>query len=80
MNACVIMQNMIIESERDAPVDDDQPFDYQGSLARLSMYPKSSRLSFICMQKSKMQMFMLNFRRIWLCICGRGEERPMHDL
>jgi hypothetical protein len=29
MNPCVIMQNMIIKSERDEPVYDDQPFGYQ---------------------------------------------------
>jgi hypothetical protein len=34
MNACVIMHNMIIESERDEFVQDDQPFDYQGHLLR----------------------------------------------
>jgi hypothetical protein len=72
INAC--------ESERDAPVDYDQPFDYQDPLAEVEHVPKSSRLSFTCMKKSKMPMFMFNFRRIWLCICERGEEPPTHDL
>jgi hypothetical protein len=33
MNYCVIMYNMIIESERDAQVVDDQLFDHEGHLA-----------------------------------------------
>jgi hypothetical protein len=35
MNACVIMHNMIIESEQDARVDHEQPFDFQGPLAKI---------------------------------------------
>jgi hypothetical protein len=59
MNACVIMHNMTIESECDAYVDDDQPFDYQVPLAEVEhVHPKSSRLSFTCMKKYKMQMLM----------------------
>jgi hypothetical protein len=34
MNACVIMHNMIIESEHDEPIHDDQPFDYQSLLLK----------------------------------------------
>ena len=33
--ACVIMHNMIIESEHDNSVRDDQPFEHQGPLAQI---------------------------------------------
>jgi hypothetical protein len=36
MNYYVIMHNMIIKSESDAPVVDDQPFDHEGHLAQLA--------------------------------------------
>ena len=63
MNACVIMHNMIIESERDEPVHDDQPFDYQGPLAKVE-HPKNLPLFFTCIMKFEMQVSMLNFRQI----------------
>jgi hypothetical protein len=36
MNCCMIMHNIIIESEREAQVKDDQPFDFQDSLAQIN--------------------------------------------
>jgi hypothetical protein len=53
MNACVIMHNIIIESERDELVQDDQPFDYQEALAEVE-HPKNLPLFFICTIKFEM--------------------------
>jgi hypothetical protein len=39
MNAYMIMHNMIIESERDSPTDDDHPFDFQGPFAEVEQAP-----------------------------------------
>jgi hypothetical protein len=36
MSCCVIMHNMIIESECDEPVVDDEPFDHESPLAQLN--------------------------------------------
>jgi hypothetical protein len=33
------MHNMIIESEREAHIEDDQPFDFQGLLAQVNQVP-----------------------------------------
>jgi hypothetical protein len=35
MNVCVILHNLIIESERDEPMHDNQPFDYQEPFAEV---------------------------------------------
>jgi hypothetical protein len=40
MNACVIMHNMIIESECDELVHDDQPSNYQEPLVEVKHVPQ----------------------------------------
>jgi hypothetical protein len=39
MNSCLIMHNIIIESERDATADDEQSYDFQGPLAQVEQVP-----------------------------------------
>ena len=49
--ACVIMHNMIIESERDNPVHDDQLFEHQGPLADIDhVYVPAEFGAFLDMQ------------------------------
>jgi hypothetical protein len=78
MNACVIMHNMVIESELDTPADDDHPFDFQGYFAEIEQEQPSLLLSSRCMKKSEMQVFTLNYRMMLMRICGCGEE-TLHD-
>jgi hypothetical protein len=35
MKSRVIMHNIVVESEREEPVEDDQPYDHKGPLAEL---------------------------------------------
>jgi hypothetical protein len=60
MNSCVIMHNIIIKSERDEPVHDDQPFYYQGPFAKAEHVP----------QEFGTFLHMYHFGRTWLRICG----------
>jgi hypothetical protein len=40
MNPCVIMHNIIIERKCDTTLDDDQPFNYQETLAAIEHLPQ----------------------------------------
>jgi hypothetical protein len=66
------MYTMIIEIEHDAHVNDDHPFDFQGPLAEVEQVP-AQFAAFL-----EILVFILNYRMIYLSICGLGEEIP-HD-
>jgi hypothetical protein len=49
MNACVIIHNMIIESEREHPVYDPKPYHRQGSLANVDHQMPATFAAFFAM-------------------------------
>ena len=49
MTACVIIHNMIVESEHDAPVVDDPPYDSHGPLAQFDDEVPSEFDNFLAM-------------------------------
>jgi hypothetical protein len=51
MNACVIMHNMIIESEREHPVYDPEPYHRQGSLANVDHQVPAAFAVFLAMRQ-----------------------------
>jgi hypothetical protein len=51
MNACVIMHNMIIESEREHPVLDIEPYHRQGPLATVDHQVPTVFASFLIMHQ-----------------------------
>jgi hypothetical protein len=51
MNACVIMHNMIIESEREHPVYDPELYHRQGPLATLDQHVPTAFAAFFAMRQ-----------------------------
>jgi hypothetical protein len=51
MNACVIMHNMIIESEREHPVYDPEPYHRQDSLANVDHQVPAAFAAFLAMRQ-----------------------------
>jgi hypothetical protein len=51
MNACVIMHNMIIESEQEHPVYDPEPYHQQGPLANVDHQVPTAFASFLAMRQ-----------------------------
>jgi hypothetical protein len=51
MNACVIMHNMIIESEREHPVYDPEPYHRQGPLANVDHQVPAAFAAFLAMRQ-----------------------------
>jgi hypothetical protein len=50
MNACVIMHNMITESEREHPVFDPEPYHRQSPLATLDQQVSAAFAAFVAMR------------------------------
>jgi hypothetical protein len=71
----VIIHNIIIDSELDAPVVGDQPFDHQGHLAQLDdQVPTQLVSSSPCTKKSTTEMSIINFKLIQWSIFGQLKE------
>jgi hypothetical protein len=51
MNACVIMHNMIIESEREHPVYDPEPYHCHGPLANVDHQVPAAFAAFLAMRQ-----------------------------
>jgi hypothetical protein len=51
MNACVIMHNMIIKSEREHPVYDPEPYHRQGPLANVDHQVPAAFTAFLAMRQ-----------------------------
>jgi hypothetical protein len=51
MNACAIMHNMIVESEREHPVYDPEPYHHQGALATLNQHVPAVFVVFVVMHQ-----------------------------
>jgi hypothetical protein len=64
MNACVIMHNMIIESEHDETMHDDQPFDYQGPIGEVEHVPQEFGAFLHMHEEIQDADVNANFRRI----------------
>jgi hypothetical protein len=75
MNACVIMHNMIIESEREHPIFDPEPYHRQGLLATLDQQVPTIFAAFLpCVKKFEIQIPIANCKMIWWSICGCSKE------
>ena len=51
MNCCVILHNMIIESERNDPMDDSEPYYRQGPLADVDHQVPATWATFLAMRQ-----------------------------
>jgi hypothetical protein len=58
------MHNMIIKSEREEPVKDDQSFDYEGPLAQLDQVSIEFAAFLSCIKKLVTGMNIIVFMRI----------------
>jgi hypothetical protein len=75
MNYCVILHNMIIESER-TELDNDHTYDYIGPLVQLDdqLPTQFFLLSSPCIWKSATPRNIVDLRMIWPSTFGHSKE------
>ena len=74
MSACVIMHNMIIESERKNPPNDHGTYEYVGPLAHVDhQVPAEFPIFLQCMEKFEIEICIFNCKLISSSICGTSE-------
>ena len=77
MTCCVILHNMIIESEQEEPVFDTEPYYRQGPLAEVDhQLPAPELPTSVCVRRSETHRCIISCSRIWWSTYGGSRATP----